>query len=79
MNNVVTTIWYMKTTCECIDMNCDNVINSLPPVALGQSLHRLLASLRHVLEIIFSIYSDITLFEYEKVKQQRFHVSWNLQ
>ena len=70
----------MKTTCECIDMNGDNVINSLPPVALGQSLHRLLASLRHVLEIhIFNIFLYKICFEYEKVKQQRFHVLWNLQ
>ena len=41
----------MSTTCECIDMNCNNVIDPLPAVALGEGLHRFLASLRHVLDI----------------------------
>ena len=34
----------IMVTCERIDMNGDNMVDALPPVALGQLLHRLLAT-----------------------------------
>ena len=44
MRRRMTMIMMMTLTCECIDMNGDNMVDALPPVALGQLLHRLLAS-----------------------------------
>ena len=44
MRRRLTMIMLMTVTCECIDMNGDNMVDALPPVALGQLLHRLLAS-----------------------------------
>ena len=52
----------MTVTCECIDMNGDNMVNALPPVALGQLLHRLLATFWHVLRRFFQYFKFSTFF-----------------
>ena len=50
----------MTLTCECIDMNGDNMVDALPPVALGQLLHRLLATFGHVLRRFFQYFEFST-------------------
>ena len=37
-------------TCEGVDMYGDYMVHPLPPIALGQGPHRLLAPRRHVLQ-----------------------------